>query len=136
MHRYTVELRIVGEELAHDEVTRALGVEPTQVRKKGEHRSEKSVWSENMWCFEIRPVNQRDWLSLEDGLAALIERFIPMRKRLESHLPANKIFIWCGHFTSSFDGGPTFSPQLLRSLGELGVELVLDTFCEGGLVQE
>jgi hypothetical protein len=36
--------------------------------------------------------------------------------------------LWCGHFSSSFGGGPTLSPQILRVLADFGVELILDTY--------
>jgi hypothetical protein len=38
------------------------------------------------------------------------------------------VCLFCGHFTSNFDGGPTFSPSLLEELGDFGVELFLDTY--------
>ena len=130
MHRYTVELCVVGENLNPEEVTRALGLALSQVRRKGDRRSEESTWPETMWSLDVLPEDQKEWSSLEDGLAALLKIFVPIRERLQSYPPANKLFIWCGHFTSSFDGGPTLSPALLKSLGDFGVQLVLDTYCE------
>jgi hypothetical protein len=128
MHSYTVEFRIVGQDLDPEEVTRTLGIKPTQVRRKGEARSQESIWSENMWSLDVLPPGRDDWPSLEEGLVALIEELKPIHERLKAYLPANKVFISCGHFTSNFNGGPSLSPALLTSLGEFGVELVLDTY--------
>jgi len=132
MHRYTVELQIVGQDLNPEEVTRTLGLAPTQVRRKGEPKVEgaTSKWTTNMWAFEVLPQGRDDWSSLGDALASVLSTFGPLRDRLHAYSAANQIYLWCGHFMSSFDGGPTFSPGLLKSLGDFGVQLVLDTYCE------
>src|ERR1041385_5724550 len=127
MHRYTVELRVSGKALDPDEVTRKLALNPSQIRRKGERRSEKSIWPDSMWSFEVLPPGQDDWSSLEEGLVATLKLFSPIRSQLQSFLPGNEIYVWCGHFTSSFGGGPTFSPAMLKSLGDFGVELILET---------
>jgi hypothetical protein len=132
MHRYTVELRIVGENFDPDEVTRELGLMPTRMARKGQAKVEgaASKWTANMWGFEVLPSGGDGWSSLEDGVASLLHVFSSLHDRLHVYSMSNKICVWCGHFTSSFDGGPTLSPTLLRSLGSFGVPLVLDTYCE------
>jgi len=35
---------------------------------------------------------------------------------------------WCGHFQSSFDGGPRLSAQLMRRLSDFGVDLYIDNY--------
>jgi hypothetical protein len=132
MHRYTVELRIVGQNLNPDEVTRVLGLVPTRVARKGEPKVEgaTSTWMENMWGFEVLPPGKDDWPSLGDGIQALLHTIGPIRDRLHAYSTGNELYLWCGHFTSSFDGGPSLSPTLLKSLGDFGVQLVLDTYSE------
>ena len=131
MHRYTVELRITGSNLDPDQVTESLGLAPTQVRRKGEKKSPASSWTTNMWGFEVLPPNRSDWDTLSDGLTTLLSTLEPIRNSLRPYLSANEVYIWCGHFTSSFDGGPSISPNLLKSLADFGAQLVLDTYCEG-----
>lgn len=128
MHQYTVELRIAGQDLDPDEITRSLGISPTQVRRKGERRSGASVWTENMWAYEVFPSQRDSWSSLSDGLTSLLNEVLPLKTRLQSFASANKIYLWCGHFTTDFDGGPTLPPELLKLLGEFGVGLELDTY--------
>jgi hypothetical protein len=128
MHEYTVELRIVGPTLDPDEVTAAIKISPTQIRRKGEQRSNHSVWPDNMWAFDAKPENGIHWDSLEEGLNSLLMTLGPLKAQLHSYLPANDVFIWCGHFTDSFDGGPIFSPTQLKSLGDFGVKLILETY--------
>jgi uncharacterized protein DUF4279 len=130
MHRYTVSLRITGEALEPGEVTRNLVMEPTQTRKKGERRSATSAWSESMWALEVRPPAKDEWDSLAEGLTSLLAIVAPLRGQIHSYRPANKVCLWCGHFTSSFDGGPVLSPEVMQALAEFGVELVIDTYCK------
>jgi hypothetical protein len=35
-------------------------------------------------------------------------------------------FWWCGHFQTSFDGGPTLSPKLLTEISSYGIPLSID----------
>ena len=128
MHTYTVELRVSSDNLEPNDITRTLGITPTQVRKKGERRSQGSVWGENVWSYEVFPEEGESWPDLENGLNKLLSVIKPVQSQLRSYSSGSNIYIWCGHFTSSFDGGPTLSPALLRSLGESGITLMLDTY--------
>jgi hypothetical protein len=129
MHTYSVALRITGIDLDLTEVSVTLGKTPTQTRLIGKSRSAKSVWSESMWEYEVRPANGNIvWDSLEDGLQTLLSTFISNKKALQEYQRRFKVFLWCGHFSSSFDGGPTLSPLVLKALGDLGVELILATY--------
>ena len=130
MHSYLVSLRISGEALDPSQITTDLGLEPTQVRYKGQRRGPNSIWEEALWEYEAQPTNgARDWRSLEDGSQVLLSVFDSRQRSLREYQQKFKVFLFCGHFTSSFDGGPTFSPALLERLGEFEVELYLDTYC-------
>ena len=83
-----------------------------------------------MWAFDVLHGESGDWTSLSDGLSALIQQFQPIQDRLRAYAADETLYIWCGHFSSSFDGGPVFSPVLLKALGEFGAKLVLDTYFE------
>lgn len=131
MHSYLVSLRISGNALEPPEITSELGIEPTQVRIKGQPRSgDKSVWDESMWEYESKPVgNEREWRSLEQGLRQLLSVFSSRQQLLRGYQQRFRVCLFCGHFTSSFNGGPTFTTSLLKELGDFGVELFLDTYC-------
>jgi hypothetical protein len=129
MHEYSVALRLSGANLDPTEVTARLGLTPTQVRIAGQRRpGGKSEWDESMWEYEVRPDGKTYWSSLEEGLMALIPAFRSSNQILEHYRRNVHVFLWCGHFFSSFGGGPTLSSALLKQLGEFGVELYLDTF--------
>jgi len=129
MHEYSVALRISGAKLDPTEVTARLHLTPTQVRIAGQPRQGgKSSWDESMWDYEVRPEGKTAWSSLEEGLKTLLSAFLSLNEALEHYKRSFHVFLWCGHFSSSFDGGPTFSSALLKQLGDFGVELYLDTY--------
>lgn len=128
-------LRVWGENLDPEEVTRTLGVEPTQVVRAGEVTSAGRLTRKSMWGFETDPPIEGHWPSLEDALTALLQVFegeVEVIRRLQEQF---KVILWCAHFSSSFDGGPTFSALLLKRLGDFGVELYLDTYHSEELTQ-
>jgi hypothetical protein len=130
MHHYTIELRIEGADLDTDEVTKTMGVHPTQVRRRGEPRRADDKWRVNMWALEVFPPPvQSQWTSLEEGIGRLLDVVGPLKNRMAKYREMHDVHIWCGHYSSSFDGGPTLSPALLKSLADFAVEVTLDTYC-------
>jgi hypothetical protein len=81
-----------------------------------------------MWEYEVRPDGKFVWSSLEEGLRALLSAFQSSGEILKEYQKTFRVFLWCGHFSSSFCGGPTISSDLLKQLGAFGVELYLDTY--------
>jgi hypothetical protein len=129
MHTYSVALRISGTDLDLADISAKLRLKPTQTRVIGQPRSPNSVWPESMWEYEVRPGEGKIvWDSLEDGLHTVISAFVSRESELHNYRQRYKVFLWCGHFSSSFCGGPTLSPQTLRALADFGVELILDTY--------
>ena len=129
MHEYTVELRITGAELVPATITQALGLEPSSVREVGERRAEGKVWNQALWGYNGFPKNTPSyWPSLEDGLMFLLDRVEPLQSQIDHYKQKHDVVFWCGHFQSSFDGGPTFSAKLLRRLADFGVDLYLDNY--------
>ena len=128
MHTYTVSLRISSPALDVTQVTKELTLAPTQTRQVGERKSADTVWDKALWELEVFPKRRSDWDSLEVGLDALLKIFVPRAKALHDFGKKHDVFIWCGHFSSSFDGGPHLSAQILKALGDFGVPLRLDTY--------
>lgn len=131
MHTYTVEFRVINENgpLDLDAITNSLGITPTNTRQIGEAKSKTRAFTESMWGYSIEPEGDRvDWDNLEDALQLLVTVFQPLKGLIAELRNQYTVVIWCGHFTSSFDGGPTLSGDVLGKLGDLGVELYLDTY--------
>jgi hypothetical protein len=128
MHTYTVSLRISSTALDVAQVTKELGLAPTQTRTVGERRSADTVWDKALWELEVFPKGRSEWDSLESGIAALLKILVPHAKALQEYGKEHDVFIWCGHFSSSFSGGPLLSAEILKALGDFGVPLWLDAF--------
>jgi len=94
----------------------------------GEPRDSNTLWEEALWAYDGHPasLDYQAWDSLEDGLRFVLEKLWPFKDQIDSYKSRFQLILWCGHFYSSFSGGPTLSPALLRLLGEFGVELFID----------
>lgn len=129
MHEYTVELRISGAELVPGTITEALRLEPCSVRKVGESKSEQRVWDKALWGYNgFYPETAKSWSSLEEGLVFLLDRLEPFRTKIDGYKQNYDVVFWCGHFQSSFDGGPTLSARLMQRLSDFGVDLYIDNY--------
>lgn len=138
MHSYTVALRIESKSLDTDQVTKELGLAPTQTRFAGQHRSPQSVFEKALWEFDIAPERSDvaaenwphwpQWESLEKAFEKLLSIFTPHAKRIQSYRQNHKVYIWVGHFSSSFCGGPHLSAEILKALGNFGVQMWIDTY--------
>ena len=129
MHKYTAEFRIWAEKEVLDfkAINEDLGITATNTRQKGEAKSPTRVFAGSMWGYEA--YLGKEWDTLEEALESLLEILMPLKEKIMKYSTKYDVVLWCGHFTSSFDGGPTFSPELLKKLGEFGVELFIDTYC-------
>src|SRR5260221_1928259 len=127
MHTYTVSLRIESRELDTAQITKELTRSPTQTRAVGEQRDARTVWDKALWEFQVVPEGRSNWDSLEIGLATLLSVFSSRTKTLQEYGKNHDVYIWCGHFSSSFAGGPHLSAEIPKKLGEFGIPLWLDT---------
>jgi len=129
MHEYTIELRITGADLVPTIITETLGLEPSSVRELGERRSERRVWDEALWGYNGYPSDTpRFWTSLEEGLSFLLDRLEPLRSEIDNYKQKYDAVWWCGHFQSSFDGGPMLTAELMGRLADFGVDLYIDNY--------
>src|SRR3954471_6920144 len=124
-HEYTVELRVWGETLDPDTVTRETGLQPCQIRRAGEW-SHGRLRTTSMWAFDGESLYRGD--SLEEGLALLLDLVEPLQDRFAKYISEYNVIWWCGHFQSSFDGGPELSGERLQRLGRFGAKLYIDNY--------
>lgn len=130
MHEYTVEFRIHGTDLDVSSVTEKLGLEPCLTRQVGEIRGGTTRWEDAMWSYNGFPESSdsKSWSTLEEGLSFVLEKLWPVRRIINGYKNKHELILWCGHFQSSENGGPNFSPALLKRLGDFGVELFIDNY--------
>lgn len=130
MHTYTVEFRIYGRTLNTSDVTEALGLEPSLLRKLGDRKSQTTQWEEAMWGYNGYPQDQgsKQWNTLEEGLTFILEKLWPIKDKLDGFKLNCQLVLWCGYFQSGLNGQSVLSPSVLKRLGEFGVELFIDTY--------
>ena len=126
-HRYTVELRFYGDTLEPSEISERLNLQPSSscqgIGPGG--RKRRPYWGYDGHDEEDY---QYDWFSLEEGLEFVLRRLHPLQATIIELSQRFDAVWWCGHFQSSFYGGPTLSPKLLAELASYGVELNIDTY--------
>lgn len=131
MHTYTVEFRIEGQTFVPSDATNKLGLQPCQVRDGfvvGKGRNQGIA----LWSYDGNPSEStHEWHSLESGLLYVLERLLPKQDLIKANFGEFDMYWWCGHFQQSFDGGPTFSTELLRKLADFGVPVILENYFSG-----
>lgn len=92
---------------------------------EAKERKKRPFWAYN---GEGEEGAQSEWQSLEDGLNFLLRRLSHHRPMVIELAKNHEGIWWCGHFQSSFDGGPTLSPKLLTELASYGLPLSIDNY--------
>lgn len=127
MRYYKVCLRICGEGLDAADITSVLGVKPTKIVRVGD-KGALGLARIPVWLWQAQTASGSDkWSDLEAGLQRVIDAFSNKRERLDELKQRWEVLLFCGYFSDEL-GGPTLSPSILRNLGDLGVELFLDTY--------
>jgi Domain of unknown function (DUF4279) len=117
-------LRVAGDALDPDEVSRVLGIQPSLTRRKGEpHGRSGAINSTGVWILSSEgavqskrlEVHLRYLLERIEGRAPDLQRYVRQRG-LELDVP-------CFWMSATGQGGPVLSADLLRDLGALGVSL-------------
>ena len=126
--RVQVSVRISGDTLAPDRITRMLGVQPTFAAGKGEMIDRGGVpvaQRTGMWCFEL-PAST-EW-ELSDAVRTLLEQ-LPADPALWESLAAEfKTDVFCGLFLADANRGTELSLETMALLVERRLPLGLDIY--------
>lgn len=123
-------LRIYGDSLDPDDVTRLLGCEPTVSERKGEHvvgpkTGAVRVARTGSWRLQATRTEPEDLpVQIDELLGKLTSDMSAWAKVGE----ACRIDLFVGLFMNSGNNGLSISPMHLRALGERGIELGLDVY--------
>ena len=129
MHKYSIQLRITGATLDPSEVTTRLGLTPNLMRSVGERRDSHRTWAEALWSFDgVSVTGTHEWDSLERGFDFILDKIGDKAEMVRQYNNDNHVIWWCGHYQSSFDGGPTMSAELLKKLADFGVPIYIDNY--------
>lgn len=128
-HAYTVGLRFYGDQLEPSEISARLNLQPSSMLGKAQSqlatRKRRPYWAYNGQGEEGF---QSEWTSLEDGLEFLLKSLSSRKADISALAQQYDAVWWCGHFQTSFDGGPTLSSTLLTEIGSFGVPLSIDNY--------
>lgn len=130
-HSYMVELRFTGDVLVPSDITHQLCLQPTNssditnLHTQGKKR--RPFWAYN---GQDEDNFQAEWRSLEQGLEFLLALLTPIRTNVVELSRHYEGVWWCGHFQTSFDGGPTLSSKLLGNIASYGLPLFIDNYFE------
>lgn len=118
-----------GNGLVSDQVSASLGLLPSLTLEES-HPGSLRHSHRSCWAYDGREHSgfQFEWSSLEDGLSFLTGVLRPLQSKVADLSGQFRVMWWCGHFQSSFDGGPTLSAELLTELGAWRLPLFIDNY--------
>ncbi len=125
-----VSIRVGGDDLDPDEVTRALGVAPDFAARKGERRqSGGSVVTQPTGVWSVG-ISGREW-TLEDAIAALLDRLSADLAVWDALAGRYRMDAFCGLRVATWNRGAVLSSELLRRLADRHLDLSLDIYYAG-----
>jgi hypothetical protein len=132
LSKTAASLRIFGDDLDPEEVTRLLGKKPGRAQRKGEivrlgsgeHVSRTGAWSLKA---DDRTPGDLD-LQISELLAGTTDDLAAWRDLAERY----RVDAFCGFFMKDANEGISISPLTLQRLGERGIALGLDIYAPPG----
>ena len=126
--RVVISLRISGDALAPDRITRMLGVEPTHAAAKGETVDRGGipvVHETGIWSYDL-PAST-EW-ELSDAIRTLLDRFPADPALWESLAAEFTTDVFCGLFLHAANRGTQISLETMALLVERRLPLGLDIY--------
>jgi hypothetical protein len=132
---FDVTLRIISEDLVPDEVTKLLGCQPDEAQQKG-----KPVFREDgtvmriarfgAWRLVLKPTETDEWDCAEAMM--LVLRRLPSAVGLWKRLTKKyKVDFFVGLSMPSWNKGFGLPPQVMKYLGDRGIEAGFDVYYDG-----
>ena len=130
--RITVSVRVTGDQLDPDVITRALRTTPTFAARKGDRRpsgGREVVQPTGVWFVEFGGAPQ-EW-TLSEAIGALLDR-LPAEIEIWDDLATNhELDVFCGLQMTAWNRGFALPPTLLGRLADRHLELDVDLYCLG-----
>lgn len=128
--RSRVTLRIAGDLLVPDKVSRMLGNEPTGSQQKGDEilgrsTSQMRIAKTGMWWLEAQTREPEDMCAQIDEILGKLTNDRDIWADIRRSFSVD---LFCGLFMGSSNDGISLSPECLQALGERGIELALDIY--------
>ena len=123
-------LRIIGDALIPDKITRLLGSAPTHAHRKGDLIRGKRTGRERkaptgIWLLEAKA---RDPADLDRQIAEILDCVTPDPDIWAELSRTFRIDLFCGLLMERANEGLALSPSTLAALGNRGIELSFDIY--------
>jgi hypothetical protein len=116
---FSATLRIAGNDLDIDKITRKMGILPTHSHRKGERRSRGAPpWQHDMWSY-TPPIDEAQ--PLHEHIMALWNAVRPHMSYLRNLKQKYHVDIFCGYRSNSDTAGFDVDYQCLGLFAELEV---------------
>jgi uncharacterized protein with von Willebrand factor type A (vWA) domain len=131
--RLMAALRIVGDELDPDEITRLLGKAPTTVQRRGHPMRKPSGQLGRIMPFSSWSLSADDSLSgdLDAQVDQILDRTAQDLAVWRGIASTWRMHLFCGLFLRDHNEGLSLSPTSLRALGDREILLDLDIYGAG-----
>ena len=132
----SVALRISGDNLSPDEITRLLGASPSYSRTKGErlvapHTGRVRIAKFGSWHLRAVDQEPEDLNGQVHEILGQLTSDLAIWQKIADQYDVD---LFCGLFMSSWNDWLNISPQSLSALGARGIEITMDIY--GGEDQE
>lgn len=111
-----VSLRISGDDLDPDDISRRLGAAPTRTRTKGQRAS---------WHLEASERRPED---INGQVASLLAQLTPDLAVWATVTAVCKVDMFCGLFLDTSNEGFSLSPDIMSALASRGIEIGFDIY--------
>lgn len=129
LQRAVASLRIAGDDLEPDQISAALGADPTYGQAKGQEVSLKDgrtrIAKFGQWRLHATETEPED---LDGQVAELLGKLTNDLAVWRDLSHRYKIDLFCGWFMGGANEGVTVSANTLKALGERGIALSLDIY--------
>lgn len=125
--RIVAALYVSGENLQPESVTRAIGLEPTEVRRKGTPARAGPPIRKSEWCLMV---SSRGEDSIEDCVCRVVAMVWPVRERLRSIVRKEGLELGVVVSVTIYGERPLYqlSAKTMGRLAELGAGFGLDIY--------
>lgn len=126
--RTKVGIRIFGDDLIPDEVTKLLQCQPSEIRTKGDVRGSKEnprLVTTGSWRLHV---DENDGSILEEKVDKLLKQLTDDLSIWEQITDRFATDIFCGLFLEEFNEGFSLSPGLLKKLSDRNLEIGFDIY--------
>lgn len=117
MNTFAVSLLVFSAELSAEEITSRLGIEPTDVARKGDVVDDDEHLSHHMWGYDVDPTEHA---SFDSQVDMVLERFAGKEAVLRELAQNGDVHLYCGCFLAELIAQIQLSPAQVEWLARAG----------------